>query len=104
MAEARGQKNAGSVSNRILKLRKKYNLPIGAGGTKKAIEHAEAGDTKIPVTPSKNRVSKSRGRALPVKKGKKAIKDEDEAEDDDLEDGEDNGEEELKVEEDETDA
>jgi hypothetical protein len=128
VAEARGQKNPGSVSNRILKMRKKYNLPIGTGSAKKSAAAAEGTtDTKVPMTPSKNRVTKTRGRAIPVKKNKDAMfygynSDGDNkdalhntskitvVDDDDSEEGEDNSEEEdmdsetLKVEEDETEV
>lgn len=75
MAEARGQKNAGSVANRITKMKKKYNLPIGANtsGVRKFNEPTEENEPKIPITPSKNRVKKStRGRAIIVKKNVKA--------------------------------
>jgi hypothetical protein len=74
LAEDLGYKNPGSVANRIAKLKKKYKLNLSA--TTSSPRKAENGNDatadgagpKIPVTPSKNRVTKStRGRAV-VKK------------------------------------
>jgi hypothetical protein len=62
VADARGQKNKNSVANRITAMRKKYNLPIAAGKatTANATATDSAGDTNVPLTPHKNRVTKSR--------------------------------------------
>jgi hypothetical protein len=72
VAEARGYKNAGSVANRITKLKKRYNLPITASlsGARK-VESSPAAEAKVPVTPNKNKVTKARstrGRAVKVPK------------------------------------
>jgi hypothetical protein len=72
VAEARGYKNAGSVANRITKFKKKYNLPITSSlsGSRK-VESSPAADTKVPITPNKNKVTKARstrGRAVKVPK------------------------------------
>lgn len=55
-------------------MKKKYNLPIGASGSgpKKLSPPAEAKEAKVPMTPNKNRITKTRGRAVPVKKNPNA--------------------------------
>jgi hypothetical protein len=54
-------------------MKKKYNLPIGAGSARKAVDSADGAEPKVPITPSKNRVAKTtRGRAIPSKKSKQA--------------------------------
>jgi hypothetical protein len=78
VAEARGYKHTGSVANRINKLKKRYNLPITASGAKKL--NSSAGDTTIPVTPNKSKITKARttrGRAIKVPK--KLVKSDDES-------------------------
>ena len=85
VAEARGYKNPGSVANRITRLKKRYNLPITASGSKKT-DSSPASEARVPVTPSKSKVTKARttrGRA--VKITKKLVKSDDESS------GEDNG-------------
>ena len=63
-----GYKNNRSVGNKILIMKKKYNLPIGTGGKsasdnptpKKASDAAGPNEPAIPKTPSKNKVTKQR--------------------------------------------
>ena len=71
VAEARGYKNAGSVANRITKIKKRYNLPIVSSltGSRKVDPNA-ATEAKAVVAPNKNKVSRARttrGRAVPKK-------------------------------------
>ena len=63
-----GYKNNRSVGNKILALKKKYNLPFGGSGKpasdsqtpKKASNAAGSTEPAIPKTPSNNKVTKSR--------------------------------------------
>lgn len=66
VAEARGQKSAGSIANRIAALKKKYNFPIS---TSLAGSPRKVADPTGPVTPSK--VTKSRGKGSAKKATKK---------------------------------
>lgn len=77
VAEARGYKNPRSVANRITNLKKRYNLPITASqsGPRKVGDSSPATEIQVPVTPSKNKVTKARGtRGRAVKVPKKAGK------------------------------
>lgn len=69
VAEALNYKNAKSVANRISTMKKKYDLPFGSGkgaaaeGSGRKVSGAAvpaSPDTKVPATPSKNRVTKPR--------------------------------------------
>ena len=75
LAEDLGYKNPGSVANKIAKLKKKYKLNLSATTSSPRKGESNSNDTttdgagpKIPVTPSKNKVTKStRGRAVTKK-------------------------------------
>lgn len=67
------------MTNRIARLKKRYNLPITASGGKK-VNANPAGEVSTPATPVKSKVTKARttrGRA--VKTPKKFLKSEDES-------------------------
>ncbi|KAI9744226.1 MAG: hypothetical protein M1818_002378 [Claussenomyces sp. TS43310] len=77
VADRRGQKNAKSITNRISILKKKYNLPIGAGSSK-ASDAAGPNQPAIPITPSKERVVKPKATKRGAKKAVKEQKEEEE--------------------------
>jgi hypothetical protein len=73
--------NPRSVTNRINQIKKKYDLPFGSSASTKttaAKSGDSGGEAKIPLTPTKNRVTKTktpkRGLATPMRKAKAGAK------------------------------
>jgi hypothetical protein len=59
------------VQNRISALKKKYELPFGSSSSpKKASDAAGANEPAVPKTPSKNRVTKTKGGRTSLPSGK----------------------------------
>jgi hypothetical protein len=74
--------NPRSVANRITVLKKKYDLPFGTGISTKASPTKSSGDEpKIPMTPSKNRVIRTKTPKKGTPKSKVKVEPEDEGSD-----------------------
>ncbi|KAG9241104.1 hypothetical protein BJ878DRAFT_448208 [Calycina marina] len=83
VAEKLQYKNPRSVGNKVNALKKKYNLPFGSSkldSPKKASYDAGPAQPTVPKTPSKNKVTKPRGRSTGTKNKGKAKKEDDDEE------------------------